>query len=324
VAPVTVAVVSWNTRDLLAQCLESLRADAESGLADVWVVDNTSNDGSGDLVESRFGWATLVRSEENLGFGRAVNLVAGRTASEWIAPANADVELRPGALGALVEAGRRHPEAGALAPRLELPDGETQHSVHSFPRLGFTAAFNLGLHHVVPGLGDRLAIPGAWDPTRAREIDWAVGALLLVRRRAWDAAGGFDPGQWLYAEDLDLGWRLHAAGWTTRYVPAAVARHDESAAAGQAFGPDLPARWLPATYAWLERNHGRRRARVTAALNVAGALGRAGALSVPARFSPQRRYARDQARRWARRHAEAGLGCRGERNDRSLDRSGPA
>src|ERR1044071_9247977 len=95
---VTIAIVSWNTRDLLERCLNSLAADAERGLADVWVVDNASEDGSADLVAERFGWVKLIASKENLGFGRAINLVAEQTRSEWVATANADIALRPGAL----------------------------------------------------------------------------------------------------------------------------------------------------------------------------------------------------------------------------------
>src|SRR5919202_1906976 len=157
VAPVTAAIVSWNTRELLDRCLASLRPDAERGLVDVWVVDNASSDGSADLVRERHGWATLVASDENLGFGRAVNLVARRTASEWLAPANADVAPRPGALDALIETGRRDPRAAAIAPRLVLPDGSTQHSVFAFPTVPFALILNSGLFHLSRELSDRMA-----------------------------------------------------------------------------------------------------------------------------------------------------------------------
>ncbi len=93
-----------------------------------------------------------------------------------------------------------------------------------------------------------MCLEGAWDPQRPRRVPWAVGAFLLVRRPAWDAIGGFDPAQWLYAEDLDLGWRLARAGWATRYEPRARVRHHESAATGQAWGSDeRTARWLRAS-----------------------------------------------------------------------------
>jgi N-acetylglucosaminyl-diphospho-decaprenol L-rhamnosyltransferase len=125
---VAVAVVSWNTRELLRGSLESLRPDADAGLAEVWVVDNASSDGSAEMVRSDFGWTRLLPLDENVGFGAAVNRVATQTGAAWIAPANADVAVEPGALRALVEAGERDAAAGAVAPRLILPDGATQHS----------------------------------------------------------------------------------------------------------------------------------------------------------------------------------------------------
>jgi GT2 family glycosyltransferase len=287
---VAVAVVSWNTRDLLRHCLRSL---VDQSPAEVWVVDNASQDGSAEMVAQEFPSVRLVASERNLGFGPAVNLVASQTTAPWIAPANADVELRPSALRALLDAGERNPRAGILAPRLELPSGETQHSVYAFPTIPFTARFNLGFHRRV---GDRLCLEGFWDPSRERDVDWAIGAFLLVRRAAWDAAGGFDQGQWMYAEDLDLGWRAARAGWSTRYVPSARVLHHASAATTQAWGDERTLRWLRSTYAWMLRRRGLIRTRITAAINVAGAYARArnpyfrmwGGLHRRAGFAPRR------------------------------------
>ena len=171
-------------------------------------------------------------------------------------------------------------KAGALAPRLLRPDGTTEHSVHPFPGLRFTAAFALGL---TKPYGDRLCLEGAWDPERARRVPWAIGAFLLLRREAFDAAGGFDERQWLFAEDLDLGWRLRRAGWATRYEPAARVEHAGSAATG-AFGDERTERWQRATYAWILRRRGIAVTRLTALLNVLGALARAEpAVGTPAR-----------------------------------------
>lgn len=270
-AQVTVAVVSWNTRDLLERCLRSLEPDVRSGLASVWVVDNGSSDGSPELVRERFDWATLDEPRENLGYGRAVNLVAERTDTPWLAASNADVELEPGALERLLASGRE-PRAGALAPRLILPDGSTQHSVYGFGNFPSLLAFNSGLYRVVPGLGDRLLFEGQWDPTRPRAVPWALGAFLLLRRDAFDAAGGFDPEQWLYAEDVDLGWRLGRAGWQVLYEPEARVRHASGAASRQAFGEQPYERWMSATYDWIERRRGRPRRVATAAINLAGSL----------------------------------------------------
>lgn len=296
-APIAVAVVSWNTRELLDRCLRSLHADAGDGLADVWVVDNGSSDGSRELIEQQHPWARLISADENLGFGRAVNLVGRRCGAAWIAPANADVELHPGALRALLAAGEADPGAGALGPRLILPDGSTQPSVQPFPTLTNVALLHLHAHLVSGAAARRLALPQHWDPAHEDRVDWVTGALMLVRRSAWDSVGGFDEDQWMYAEDLDLCWRLARAGWATRYVPAALVAHALSAAAEQAFGEQMSERWMAAVYAWMLRRRGMPITWLTALANAAEASTRLAVLTLlayvdPDRWDPARRQAR--------------------------------
>lgn len=300
-APVTAAVVSWNTRELLLRCLESLAPEAEAGRVEVRVVDNGSGDGSAEAARELAPWVGVLEPGRNLGFGRAVNLVAAETRSDWLLAANADVALRPGALAAMLAAGQ-DPRVGCVAPRLILPDGSTEHSVHPFPTLGFTAAFNLGLHRLSPRLAERLCLEGAWDPSRSRAVPWAIGACLLLRRRAFEDAGRFDEGLWMYAEDLDLGWRLRQRGWVTRYEPAAIALHESGAATRTAFGEQRASRFMAATYELLARRRGRPRALATAALNVAGAVARLAWMAPLASVLPRWRAPAAETRRWLRAH----------------------
>jgi len=308
--PVTVAVVSWNTRELLIACLRSLKPDADAGLADVWVVDNGSSDGSREAVREEFGWVTLECPESNLGFGAAVSLVAARTVGDWIAPANADVAVTPGALRRLLETGERHAEAGILAPRLLLPDGSTQHSVFPFPSVRVSLLLGSQLWRLSPALADRLCLVGAWDPDRDRSVPWAVGAFLLARRPLFDQVGGFDERQWMYAEDLDLAWRVHRAGFSTRYVPDARVGHQESAATSQAFGSRIRARHMTASYAWLRRRRGAAAATAYGIANLAACLVWVGWLAPLALVRPNRRTQLADVVDWGRIHlwAVAGRG----------------
>ena len=292
---VVVAVVSWNTRELLDRCLRSLRAAADAGLAEVWVVDNASSDGSAAMVEERHPWAELIASEENLGYGRAINLVAERTSSPWLLIANADVALREGTLERLVQAGARDPRAGIVAPRLILPDGDTQHSVWPFPFVGPVTLANLGPRAVPRSLGDRHTLLGHWDPDRPRRVPWAIGALLLIRRTAWDEVGGFDEAQWMSAEDLDLGWRMRDAGWATRYEPEAVADHEESAAVAQMWGAGLAVHWQRCAYAWMVRRRGRAATVAVGAVNAIGSAARLLGYCVLAPFRSRRWLGRVRA-----------------------------
>jgi GT2 family glycosyltransferase len=302
---VTAAIISWNTRDLLLRCLRSLADEVDAGRLDAWVVDNGSIDASAEAARAYAPWARLVEPGENLGFGRAVNLVVGRSQSEWLLVANADIALEPGALAAMLAAAAQA-RIGCVAPRLLLPDGSTQHSVYPFPTIPFTTAFNLGLHRISGRLADRLCLEGHWDPERARPVPWAIGACLLVRRRAFEQVGGFDERQWMYAEDLDLGWRLHERGWVTWYEPAARVLHESGAATRASFGEERTPRFMAATYAMLARRRGRLRALLTGTLNVAGAGARLVWMAPLALVFPTWRGRAADAGRWLRAHL-AGL-----------------
>ncbi len=280
---VIAAIISYNTRDLLARCLDALTG------VETWVVDNASRDGSAAMVRERHPAVHLEAREDNLGFGAAVDLVAECAGAwDWLVVANADSAPEPGALAALLAAAE--PGDGILAPRLIRPDGSTQHSTYPFWSTRFALAFNVGVQRRRPSWGEEQCLEGYWDPERPRLVPWAIGAFLLVRRAAWDAAGGFDPGQWLYAEDLDLGWRMRRAGWATRYVPGARVRHAESAATEPVWGEARTERWMAATYDWMFRRRGPARTRAVAAINVLGARARG-------------------QREWARLH-RIGLGSR--------------
>ena len=297
---IVVAVVSYNTRELLAACLESLQGDDR---LEVWVVDNASRDGSAEMVRERFPDVRLEARSDNLGFGRAVNLVAeGAQSWEWLAVANADTAPERGAIDAMLSAAGSDPGAGVIAPRLIRPDGSTQHSLYPFWSPGFALAFNLGFPRASRRWADDRCLEGYWDPERPRRAPWAIGAFLLVRRQAWLDAGGFDPEQWLYAEDLDLGWRVARAGWATRYVPDARVRHAESASIGPVWGEAKTERWMAASYDWMLRRRGVVRTRTVAAVNVVGALIRWRGSSRPERLAFYR---------WAALHA-IGLRSHGE------------
>jgi len=300
--PVAVAVVSWNTCELLDACLAALRSDADAGLAEVWVVDNGSTDGSRAMVAERHPWVRLELPEENLGFGRAVNHVAERSAAPWIVAANADAEVTPGALNTLLTAGEADPRIAALGPRLVLPDGRTQVGVQPFPTLGDAVVRASQAWRLSPRLRAGLLLGSDWDPDVARDVPWITGAFLLLRRSAFDAAGRFDERQWLYAEDLDVCWRLRQAGHRIRYEPASVVRHWEHAATEVTFGDGLEERWMGATYAWMVRRQGIARTWATLGIRYAEATARATALAPLARRRPDRW---ERRRRHALGHARA-------------------
>jgi N-acetylglucosaminyl-diphospho-decaprenol L-rhamnosyltransferase len=301
---VVVAVVSWNTRELLVRCLRSLEPVASDGRAEIWVVDNGSGDGSVSSARACAPWARIIEPGSNLGFGPAVNLVAERSSSAWLLAANADIALQAGALEAMLAAAE-DPRVGCVVPRLVLADGRTQQSVHPLPTIPFTLVFNLGLHRLSKRLAAHFCLPEGWDPARERDVPWAIGACMLLRRSAFEQAGGFDPRQWMYAEDLDLCWRLREHGWRTRYQPAATVLHQSGAAAGQAFGEDRRPMYMTETYAMLARRRGRATALATATINVVGAAARVAWTRLLSVRWPRWRAVSADNRAWLRAHVQA-------------------
>jgi N-acetylglucosaminyl-diphospho-decaprenol L-rhamnosyltransferase len=180
----------------------------------------------------------------------------------------------------MLEGGRQDPRVGIVAPALRLADGTVEHSLHPFPGLRTSLALNLGIGRLSPRLARRLTLDGHWDQSLARRGDWAHGAFLLIRRRAFDQVHGFDPEQFLYAEDLDIAWRLSRDGWQVRYEPAAEVDHVGAAAIRQRYGDDRDQRAQRSAYAWMLRRRGAPLTRVCALINTVGAGTRAVTVSV--------------------------------------------
>lgn len=236
--PVAVAVVSFNTREHLRACLAAVLAQDP---ATVVVADNGSADGSAEMVRRDFPGVRLLVDSGNPGFGAAANAAVaaletpgtpGATAP-YVLLLNADAVPRPGALAALAEHLDRHPEAAVAGPRVLYPDGRLQPSCFPFPS-PWTAL--LGEAHLgwflrfVPGLRERHL--RTWRHDRARAVPWVLGAALALRRTDFSAVGGFDPGYFLYFEEVDLCWRLAAAGRQVWFTPAAEVVHAGGASTG--------------------------------------------------------------------------------------------
>ena len=302
---VDVGVVTWNTRDLTVEALRRL-IDTEQGCElNVLVHDNASSDGTPEAIEESVPEADVVVSAANLGFAAGVNQLLARSTSPWFLTLNSDAWPAPGAIGRLVEAAQRHPRAAAVAPRLERPDGELEHSTHPFPSFVISMASAFGPRG---SWAERHALYGAWNHDRERRVDWAVGAALLMRREAVEAIGGLDESFFMYVEDLEWCERAHKAGWEIWFTPDALVVHVGNASGEKAYGAARSARWIGNSYRYYRRHHG---ALSTSAYRGANAFGAATAAARNA-F----RGDRDRARFWWRQvplHLKSGREAADER-----------
>lgn len=233
--PVSALVVSHNVRPLLLDTLRALENDCRD--IEVIVVDNASTDGSVAAVEREFPTAQMIALEDNVGYGMANNLAYEHAHGELILLLNPDVTAVAGCIGALVGFLSAHPNAGAVGPRLQRPDGSLDQAARRALPTPAASFYRLtGLSRLFPS-SERLNRYnlGALDPSREHEIGAGTGACLLIRRQTIEQAGGlFDPDFFMYGEDLDLCYRIRRAGWGVWYEPRAVAVHVKGTSTRQA------------------------------------------------------------------------------------------
>lgn len=222
-------IVNYNSRRHLEVCLASL---VDEGVRSIVVVDNGSVDGS--CAVALAAGAVWVESGGNVGYGRAANLGASRPPASdapYLLVCNPDLDVRPGAVPALVAALESDPALGAVGPRLCNTDGSLYPSARTFPDLVDAIGHGLlGLVAPHNRFTRRYRLLD-WDHGTRATVDWVSGACFLVRRRAWDQVGGFDPSYFMYMEDVDLCWRLRRAGWEVAYEPAAAVVHTQGVSA---------------------------------------------------------------------------------------------
>ena len=219
-ADLSVIVVSWNVGRLLGPCLASvLRQHLPNGL-EVWLVDNASTDGSPDMVAQTFPSVHLIRNSENRGYGAANNQGIRASGGRHVLILNPDTEILGGELEVLVRFLDQRPEVAVVGCPLVFADGRFQHSCFRFPGL-WQALLDVA---PLPARLGETRLNGRYPRaayTRPMAIDHPLGACFALRRTGLL----FDESYFMYAEEIDLCWRLRKAGWTIAYLPELTVLH---------------------------------------------------------------------------------------------------
>lgn len=232
---VAVSVISTGEASKLRPCLESLARQQFGGDLKVIVVCNGESDGSEAAARAVFPAAATILNEARKGFAENHNAALAATPTDFGLILNPDVILAKDCVSRLVDAMHEHPTAGMMGPLLRYPDGKAQPSGRRFPRVFGTVLRRTPLRRLA---GERIFRTRHYlpAPTEDRRVDWLLGACLLVRGRAWRDVDGFDPNfRPLYVEDVDLAWRMWAAGWEVWQTPDAIAMHEHQAATDKVF-----------------------------------------------------------------------------------------
>jgi N-acetylglucosaminyl-diphospho-decaprenol L-rhamnosyltransferase len=224
-------VVDHDAGVLLDGCVRSLLVD---GAAPVVVVENGSPGSSAaalaELLSEPATPLRFVNPGRNLGFGAGVNrglaVLAGESPPpEWVLASNPDLMVHPGSLSALKEALETHPAWAVVGPRIYTGEGEVYPSVRRFPSFIDAAGHALLALFNPDNPFTRRYNPGAPEGDVVVGAGWVSGSCLLARRRALEELGGFDEAYFMYAEDMDLCWRAHHAGWGVGFAGTAAVTH---------------------------------------------------------------------------------------------------
>jgi len=222
----SIIIVSFNTRELLKKCLDSVVAATGSLKVETIVIDNVSRDQSAEMVEAEYPWVKLLRSDVNLGFGPANNKAYEVATGRYIVLLNSDAFLFPDSLTLSVKLMDENEQVGIGGGRLLRLDNSLQPSARLFPSL-------LNTFLVYSGLAERYAhsrffgrMDNTWaDPMQACETDWIPGAYLIIRRDILANMPMFDPAFFLYCEEVDLCKRTWGIGYKVMYWPQIAVTH---------------------------------------------------------------------------------------------------
>lgn len=207
-------IVNYNTCDLLAQCLNSIREKVTGISYEIIVVDNASSDGSSYMLKSIFSEVRLLQNNKNTGFGHANNLGVSISKGKYVLLINSDAVLQEDIATPLAAFLESHPHVGAVGPNVFLPNGTKQSKICGFmPSLIKLIMDSLLLSTV---FSKASSFNGVYleNPTKGQTpVGWISGVCMLIRKQAYDQVNGFDISYFLYMEDIDLCRRLTLMGW---------------------------------------------------------------------------------------------------------------
>ena len=213
----SIIIISYNTKELLKQCIESIVSNIAKPLSyEIIVVDNNSQDGSVKMLKKLK--LKIIVNNDNVGFAKANNQGIKIAKGKYILLLNSDTIVLDNALNLLVDYLEKNPDIAVLGPKLLNTDRTPQSSVGSFPSLPVVANM-LFFEHFIPNRFVR------WSPKTTRAVDWVMGAALMSKREIFDKIGGLDENIFMYMEELEWCCRVKKNGYKIHFYPQAKIVH---------------------------------------------------------------------------------------------------
>jgi GT2 family glycosyltransferase len=240
--PVDLVIVNYRSYEELSRCLSSLEP-LRSSFAAVTVVDQESDSAAAAAVAAAFPWAVVLERRTNDGFAKGINAGAALGHAPFLLLLNPDCVAGSDFVTRLVDFAAGQAKAAIVGPRILNADGTIQGSARRFPGWStFIAGRSSWLTRKFPGNPlSRWNLPALAEDAGTSRVDWVSGACMLVRREAFDQAGGMDERFFLYWEDADFCKRLEELGWHTIYFPEAEVVHAGGRSSVHAYRESLAA-----------------------------------------------------------------------------------
>jgi|CXWL01.1.fsa_nt_gi GT2 family glycosyltransferase len=221
----SIAIVSYNTRVLMLDCLRAVFASGAEIQFEVIVVDNNSKDETVDAIRARYPTVQIIVNHENRGFSKAVNQALAVSAGRYVLMLNSDTRLQKSALDRMVICLDEDPEIGAVGCKQWTGDGQLYQSCFPFPSIRDHLIHASFFRTCAPAWQVALAAEQAIDCTRSQDVDWINGACLMVRTDLMKTCSGLDEGYFMYFEDVDLCRAIHQHGFRIRHLADADIVH---------------------------------------------------------------------------------------------------
>jgi hypothetical protein len=221
----SIIIISWNVRELLEDCLDSIAAAPGTLSVETIVVDSASHDGTPAMLRERYPWVRLIAARENIGFVRGNNRALAQARGRHLLLLNPDTIVHDDALNRMVTYLDAHPDVGIVGPHVLNPDGTHQSTRRRFPTRALALVESTWLQGYAPrGLLDRFYMRDQPDDGTF-DVDWVQGCALMARRAVYEQIGGLDTDYVMFSEELDWCRRARDRGWRAVYLGDAFITH---------------------------------------------------------------------------------------------------
>lgn len=223
----SIIILSYNTKDLLSQCLNSIKKFIKEVSYEVIVVDNASTDGSVEFIKNKFPQIKLIKSNENVGFAKGINLAEKSTKGKYLLFLNSDTIFNDNNIREMIEFIDKRDEIGIVGGLLLDRDGSRQRSFGKF--------YNLLVSTIMLVGGDTAEMINYKIKNEPMKVDWVSGGFMLVRKELFERLKGFDENFFMYIEDMEFCYRMKKVGYLTYVYPKSSVLHEKHGSSNRSF-----------------------------------------------------------------------------------------